>query len=697
MESYLIYIGKTAVATGSFYIVFMLLFQNKKQFAFNRVYLPVSLALSFVIPFITFTTYKTVVPATTNTSSFAYLAGAVQAIETPALELQWYHYLFVLYILVGTSFFLHLLFGYFRALNIVKFSRLKKLFGTEVNITPKDVHPFSFFNKIVLSEKTLDSPNLDIIVDHEKIHVQEQHTLDILFSEILFLFQWFNPFAWLIKDAVKNNLEYKTDHQITQKHNTQKYQLAMVALADKEGVAPFLTAMNGSQLKNRIMMMKKKTKNRYAFLKQLAILPLLAILIMGLSNKKVKTEFIQSKSEGYFSVVAEHNKKAFPLVKKESDLVNYQLIPDKSLSGITNNLKKPGTKNAEQDTVPLKFEVLPQFPGGDLALRKYISKSVKYPSIAQENGIEGKVFVTFIIDETGKVVEPHISKGVDPVLDKEALRVVNTLPDWKPAKQRGKNIAAPYTVQVSFSLISDKLQSYSAANPLYIVDGKEVSDIKTVDPGSIKSIDVLKGGSATGLYGEKGKNGVILISTKKEKPFDAGNKLVIVDGKEFDGDINDIPPSDIARIEVIKNQTDKNIYDGKGPEKDKIIIHTKTKYNTTKITTPNELRKFIAKEVKYPEEARIDNVEGVTTTIVEFDSRGNVIKPTEKLNEKYLTLDEIVVIGYKNGDKKPTLKGEEITKLFGSEIKRVINKIPKIDIEEFKGKPVAVVVRFVLQ
>jgi beta-lactamase regulating signal transducer with metallopeptidase domain len=85
-----------------------------------------------------------------------------------------------------------------------------------------------------------------MIVSHEKIHVREKHTLDILFVEIMFLFQWFNPFAWLLKDAVKNNLEYKTDHEIAQQYNPQKYQMAMVALADKKGVAPFLTALNGS-------------------------------------------------------------------------------------------------------------------------------------------------------------------------------------------------------------------------------------------------------------------------------------------------------------------------------------------------------------------------------------------------------------------------------------------------------------------
>ncbi len=195
------------------------------------------------------------------------------------------------------GFLFNLLFGHLKAIHIIRKSRVQKLYNQLINITQKDVHPFSFFNKIVLSEKTLSSPDLEMIVSHEKIHVMEKHTFDILFAEIMFLFQWFNPFVWLIKDAVKNNLEYMTDDQIIKMYNAQKYQLAMVALADKKGVAPFLTALNGSQLKNRIVMMKKKTENKFAVVKQLIVLLLLAVLVMGLSNKEVKTEFIQPEKK----------------------------------------------------------------------------------------------------------------------------------------------------------------------------------------------------------------------------------------------------------------------------------------------------------------------------------------------------------------------------------------------------------------
>lgn len=97
-------------------------------------------------------------------------------------------------------------------------------------------------------------------------------------------------------------------------------------------------------------------------------------------------------------------------------------------------------------------EDMPEFPGGEAALLKYIAQSIKYPIIAQENGIQGRVTVTFVINQQGKAVEAQIVRGVDPALDKEALRVIGTLPTWKPGKQRGKPVRVKYTVPVVFRL-----------------------------------------------------------------------------------------------------------------------------------------------------------------------------------------------------------------------------------------------------
>ncbi len=97
-------------------------------------------------------------------------------------------------------------------------------------------------------------------------------------------------------------------------------------------------------------------------------------------------------------------------------------------------------------------EDMPEFPGGQVELLKFIGKSVKYPVIAQENGIQGRVIVTFTVERDGSVADAKIVRGVDPSLDKEALRVINSMPKWKAGMQRGKPVRVKYTIPVTFRL-----------------------------------------------------------------------------------------------------------------------------------------------------------------------------------------------------------------------------------------------------
>ena len=109
-------------------------------------------------------------------------------------------------------------------------------------------------------------------------------------------------------------------------------------------------------------------------------------------------------------------------------------------------------EEADEGQVFFIVEDMPEFPGGELALRKFIANSIKYPVIAQENGIQGKVYVNFVVDKDGSITNARIARGVDRSLDQEALRVVNTLPKWKPGQQRGKPVKVSYTVPINFVL-----------------------------------------------------------------------------------------------------------------------------------------------------------------------------------------------------------------------------------------------------
>lgn len=106
----------------------------------------------------------------------------------------------------------------------------------------------------------------------------------------------------------------------------------------------------------------------------------------------------------------------------------------------------------DTEEVFIIVEQMPQFPGGDEALLKYLATSVKYPVIAQENGIQGRVFVSFVIDKNGDVTNVRVARPFDPNLDKEAVRVVQSMPKWTPGKQRGKAVKVSYNVPINFVL-----------------------------------------------------------------------------------------------------------------------------------------------------------------------------------------------------------------------------------------------------
>ena len=109
----------------------------------------------------------------------------------------------------------------------------------------------------------------------------------------------------------------------------------------------------------------------------------------------------------------------------------------------------------EDDAAPVTFvrvENMPEFPGGEAALLKFIAKSVKYPSICIETSTSGRVYVSFVIDEKGQVVDTKVVRSPDDNLSKEALRVINSMPRWKPGRQRDQNVRVSYTLPVNFVL-----------------------------------------------------------------------------------------------------------------------------------------------------------------------------------------------------------------------------------------------------
>lgn len=680
MQDFILYIGKAALALGAFYLAYLVLFQEQKHFVFNRIYLPLSFLLSFVIPRITFTSLKYVQPNLADGApALTFLANsAALAEQQPALVLTWYHYLMGLYVVGAVFFFANLLLGHLKAIDIVRFSDTKRILGAPVHVTPLEVHPFSFFNRIVLSKKTLENPHLDMIVSHELVHVRERHTLDILFTELLFLLQWFNPFAWLVRDAVRSNLEYLTDDQITKQYNAEAYQLAMVGLAHKKGVAPFLTALNGSKLKTRIMMMKKKNENRYVLLKQLLVLPLLAVLTMSLSNKEVKTEILLPAPNS--DAVYAENSVALPdSVVEEKVIVIEQHKQDK------NEVLEDGVSSLQ---IKASGEMQPLFivDGEEISAED-----------AEKLDASQLESISVLKDETA--VASYGEKGKNGVIlietKKEPAEKI-TVVGYGATKNEAKAIET-----VSENAVSE-------AKPLYVVDGTPVAEIESLNPEQIESVSVLKGAEATKLYGtEGGKNGVVLVTTRNDaktvpnvrvKVKSTGSlsdkePLIILDGEKTDKSAEDIDPENIAAISVLKSETATARY-GKEGENGVILISTKE----YAISSETELRKFIAREIMYPAKAHEANLQGVSKMLLKLKNNGEIAAVSSDVTsaKNAVKLDEVIVVGYKKTEGNSGAAVTDNT-VFNKETERVLGRLPVVTAPELQGKTLLLTVKFVLQ
>ncbi|MDY2942438.1 MAG: energy transducer TonB [Paludibacteraceae bacterium] len=137
----------------------------------------------------------------------------------------------------------------------------------------------------------------------------------------------------------------------------------------------------------------------------------------------------------------------------ETESIEINTEDDKDVEVVIAAPVEAPVEEEEEEVVFVVVETMPEFPGGQQALFKYLSENVKYPVIAQENGIQGRVICQFVVNKDGSIVDVEVVRsGGDASLDKEAVRVIKSMPKWKPGKQRGKAVRVKYTVPVNFRL-----------------------------------------------------------------------------------------------------------------------------------------------------------------------------------------------------------------------------------------------------
>lgn len=459
MTPELAYFLKINVAIALFYAFYRLFFYKDTFFHWRRAALLCFFAISLLYPLLNIQGWvKAHEPMVAMADLYATIILPEQTItpqQEPTMNWQELIILFmrIIYwsgVLVLTTRFLVQLGSIIRLHILCPKSTIQ---GVRVHLLKKEYGPFSFFHWIFIHPQSHTESEIGEIITHEETHARQHHSVDVLIGELMCTFCWFNPFIWLMKREVRGNLEYMADHRVLETgHDSKSYQYHLLGLAHHKAAANLSNSFNVLPLKNRIKMMNKRRTKEIGRTKYLMFLPL-AALLMIVSN----IEMVARTTEKFAKEVM--GQATAQVVAPEPEIATLPELPAEEIQKITapqdkkiKEVSETQSKSVPDSIVFQVVEEMPDFPGGMQALMEYLSKNVKYPAEAHSAGIQGRVIVSFTVKKDGSIADTKIVRSVAPSLDKEAERVISTMPKWKPGKQRGEVVNVRFTVPVMFRL-----------------------------------------------------------------------------------------------------------------------------------------------------------------------------------------------------------------------------------------------------
>lgn len=426
----LAYFLKVNIAIMLFYAFYRLFFYKDTFFGWRRTALLCFFGISAVYPLLNIQTW---IAGQEPMVAMADLYASIVLPEfTPQMEVttDWKNIIFrsagIVYWGIVILLTIRLLIQTTGIIRLVFSCRTTQINGYTVHLLARPSGPFSFFQWIFIHTDSHSKEEIDEILTHEQTHVRQWHSVDVIISEVVCILCWLNPFAWLMKREIRTNLEYMADARVLETgYDSKTYQYHLLGLSHHKAAATIYNSFNVLPLKKRIKMMNKKRTKEIGRTKYLMFLPLAALLMIVSNIETVARTTEKFAANVMENVAPEIATSPLPVVQDSIDIskVVFEVV-----------------------------EVMPEFPGGIGALMKYLGENIKYPVEAKEKKIQGRVNVAFIVNQDGSISDTKIIRGASPLLDAEALRVIGSMPKWKPGMQKGKAVRVQYTVPVVFSL-----------------------------------------------------------------------------------------------------------------------------------------------------------------------------------------------------------------------------------------------------
>lgn len=549
MGDFFVYILKSSVCLAAFYLFYRLLLSRETFHRFNRIALLGVIILSVAIPFIRIMTDEPVAiqRPLQNLEYLLQMAQMQTEIQVQTSQSFWLPLLFVVYLVGCVFFFVRFLYSTIRICRMIGMGEKQVLpDSSKLVVTDETVCPFSWMGYIVISQKDMEESGEEILT-HEMAHIRARHSVDMLICSFCVILQWFNPAVWLLKQELENIHEYEADESVINHGvDAKQYQLLLIKKAvGSQRFTSMANSFNHSKLKKRITMMLKRKSNPWARLKYLYVLPLTAVAVVAFARPEISRELGKISSAKISEIVPVKEviepKKAEPVVEAVPAPVEKPAVKEVVASApqVVKVIKTEAKANKdsvtqEKEKTENPLEVMQQQLDNFSKDAEDRMRNIKQRVEMSRNLIliDNEV-ATY--EELDKVSPENIhSFSMSPkdkseeiltkynASDKQGVILVVT----KGAIASGK-IKEDDVKVVGYGRLSDRLPGdvkirirdgqIGKEKPLIIIDGVEqIKDdaIDKLNPNIIESISVLKDESSVKLYGERGKDGVILITTK---------------------------------------------------------------------------------------------------------------------------------------------------------------------------------------
>ncbi|OOV26291.1 hypothetical protein BXU11_12405 [Flavobacterium sp. LM5] len=553
METLYIYLLKASGLIALFYLAYYFLLRKETFFTANRFFLLAGLGTAVVLPlfYITKIVWVNPTPLTFPISELPLQ----QVAPEKTFEIDWYLTAIAIYIVGSALFFIKFGIDYWSLNRVLYKTKAQQQADFKLIDVQEKIAPFSYFNTIVFNSSLYTPSELQSILEHEKVHSEQHHTIDVLIIRFFSIVFWFNPFIWLYQRAILQNLEFIADNEATKRLDDKKaYQMALLKITTHENCVALTNHFYQSLIKKRIVMLNKNQSKKWNSWKYALILPALIAFVFifqikVLAQEKTVTHTTTSKTTTEDIILVIDKNTSDAKLKQEAQLLKDQ-------HGINLKISKV-KRNANQEITGIKVQF--DDKNGNKGTNQVDSdrpiSPITFIKNTDSNGKSSIGFYTGKANPKGKINKRIVLNSSDDEEsnfsfsfsdDEEDLTPpdVPSVPDVEGALDAPDTPDAPNQPKVQIQKRVIVTRSNNGEKPIVYINGKKV-DVNMeelnskLDPKSIERMDVYKGDISIEKYGDDGKNGVIAITTKDGRTEVNVNKIIKRAQADVERSLND--------------------------------------------------------------------------------------------------------------------------------------------------------------